>query len=270
MRRVAPPSLFGREVTAIHCAGVGGMGVGPLAIYLTQAGFRTSGEDDAMTDGMKRHLERAGVLLTPAGGVPSECGLIVASSAISASHPVMTEARKRGIPVVRRGELLAEITRGRKFVAVCGSHGKTTTTAMLITVIRSAGFPAGYILGGLFADDSVSPARVGSNDWLVAEVDESDGTIDRFSPELTVAVNLDWDHPDHYRRPTDLEDTFRALFSRTSGPVLVSDACAVSHRVAAERSMITFGRTGDYCGTLQRVTPTQSLLSLGEIGRAHV
>lgn len=263
MRRVAPPSLFGREVTAIHCAGVGGMGVGPLAIYLAQSGFRTSGEDDAMTDAMKTHLERAGVLLTAVGAVPSECSLVVASSAIAASHPVMAEARKRGIPVVRRGELLAEITREKKFVAICGSHGKTTTTAMLITAIRSAGFPAGYILGGLFADSSVPPARVGSNEWVVAEVDESDGTIDRFAPELTVAVNLDWDHPDHYRRPADIEDTFRALFRRTSGPVLVSDACAVSQRVAAGRTVITFGRTGDFSGTLQRVTPGHSLVSLG-------
>ncbi len=263
MRRVAPPSLFGREVTAIHCAGVGGMGVGPLAIYLAQSGFRTSGEDDAMTDAMKTHLERAGVLLTAVGAVPSECSLVVASSAIAASHPVMAEARKRGIPVVRRGELLAEITREKKFVAICGSHGKTTTTAMLITAIRSAGFPAGYILGGLFADSSVPPARVGSNEWVVAEVDESDGTIDRFAPELTVAVNLDWDHPDHYRRPADIEDTFRALFRRTGGPVLVSDACAVSQRVAAGRTVIIFGRTGDFSGTLQRVTPGHSLVSLG-------
>ncbi len=263
MRRVAPPSLFGREVTAIHCAGVGGMGVGPLAIYLAQSGFRTSGEDDAMTDAMKAQLERAGVVLTAVGAVPSECSLVVASSAIVASHPVMVQARKQGIPVVRRGELLAEVTRDKKFVAICGSHGKTTTTAMLITAIRSGGFPAGYILGGLFADDSVPPARVGSNGWVVAEVDESDGTIDRFSPGLTVAVNLDWDHPDHYRRPTDIEDTFRALFRRTSGPVLVSDACAMSQRVAAGQTVITFGRTGDFSGTLQRVTSGHSVVSLG-------
>lgn len=263
MRRVAPPSLFGREVTAIHCAGVGGMGVGPLAIYLAQSGFRTSGEDDAMTDAVKAHLERAGVVLTAVGAVPSECSLVVASSAIVASHPVMVQARKQGIPVVRRGELLAEVTRDKKFVAICGSHGKTTTTAMLITAIRSGGFPAGYILGGLFADDSVPPARVGSNGWVVAEVDESDGTIDRFSPGLTVAVNLDWGHPDHYRRPADIEDTFRALFRRTSGPVLVSDACAMSQRVAAGQTVITFGRTGDFSGTLQRVTPGHSVVSLG-------
>lgn len=263
MRRVAPPSLFGREVTAIHCAGVGGMGMGPLAIYVAQSGFRTSGEDDAMTDAMKAQLERAGVVLTAVGAVPSECSLVVASSAIVASHPVMVQARKQGIPVVRRGELLAEVTRDKKFVAICGSHGKTTTTAMLITAIRSGGFPAGYILGGLFADDSVPPARVGSNGWVVAEVDESDGTIDRFSPGLTVAVNLDWDHPDHYRRPADIEDTFRALFRRTSGPVLVSDACAMSQRVAAGQTVITFGRTGDFSGTLQRVTPGHSVVSLG-------
>ena len=96
--------------------------------------------------------------------------------------------------------MLAEVTRAKKLVAVCGSHGKTTTTAMLITALRHAGFPAGYVAGGLF-NDSTPPAGVGSNEWVVAEVDESDGTIDGFSPEITVIVNLDWDHPGPLPQP---------------------------------------------------------------------
>ena len=263
MRRAELPRLFDRDITAIHCVGVGGMGVGPLAIYLAQLGFRLSGEDDGMTAEMKRHLERAGVAPTSPGGVPVVCDLVLTSSAIAPSHPAAVAARQRGLLTARRGEVLAEVTREKRFVAICGSHGKTTTTAMLITALRATGFPAGYVLGGLFADDAVAPARAGSNDWVVAEVDESDGTIDRFAPTLTVAVNLDWDHPDHYRRPADLEETFRALFLRTSGPVLVSDVCAVSQRVARDRAVMTFGRTGDFSGAVQRVTPEQTRVALG-------
>ena len=263
MRRSALPLLFDREVSAIHCVGVGGMGVGPLAIYLAQLGFRVSGEDDGLTEEMGRQLARAGVALTLPGAIPDGCDLVVSSSAIPTSHPAAVAARQRGLLRARRGEVLAEVTRGKRFVAVCGSHGKTTTTAMLISALRSANFPAGYILGGLFADETLSPARAGSNEWVVAEVDESDGTIERFSPAMTVAVNLDWDHPDRYRRIEDLEETFRALFARTAGNVLIGDACTASQRVASCRPALTFGRTGDFVGVTQRVTPERTRISLG-------
>jgi UDP-N-acetylenolpyruvoylglucosamine reductase len=143
--------------------------------------------------------------------------------------------------------MLAEVVREKKLVAICGSHGKTTTTAMLVAAIRAANFPAGYVLGGLFADDT-PPARIGSNDWVVAEIDESDGTIDRFAPAITVAVNLDWDHPDFYRQSADLEAAFAALFSRTRGTVLISDSCPMSARVVSTRGIkaVTFGRSGEF------------------------
>ncbi|HEU5080535.1 MAG TPA: UDP-N-acetylmuramate dehydrogenase [Opitutaceae bacterium] len=250
MRREASlPKLFEREIGAIHCVGVGGMGLGPLAIYLAQRGFRVSGEDDALTDAMRHLLEREKVTITTAGGVPADCQLVAYSSAIAKTHPAYLAATGRGIPLIRRGELLAEVTRDKKLVAVCGSHGKTTTTAMLITALRAANFPAGYVLGGLFNDDAISPARHGSNDWVVAEIDESDGTIAQFSPEITVAVNLDWDHPDHYRELADLEATFAALLKRTHAAVLLNDACPLSARVAARQgraAQYTFGRTGDF------------------------
>lgn len=269
MRRNPLPKIFSRDVTSIHCVGVGGMGMGPLAIYLTQLGFRVSGEDDAMTDAMRQQLEREKILLTQPGGLPDECELVVCSSAISQTHPAHVAARAKLTPLVRRGELLAEIVRDKKLVAVCGSHGKTTTCAMIITALRRANFPAGYLLGGLFNDDTVAPARIGSNDWVVAEIDESDGTIERFSPEVTVAVNLDWDHPDHYRQLADLEATFVALFGRTRQSVLVSDACALSaraitqHKAAAQ--VITFGRSGEY--RANTVTEGDGVMTLALNGR---
>jgi UDP-N-acetylmuramate--alanine ligase len=228
MRPQPRPRLFDREVRRIHCVGVGGMGVGPLAVYLAQLGFDVSGEDDALTDEMCALLGREHVTI---GSIPPECDLVVHSSAIAQTHPAFAAAVARRLPLVRRGELLAEVTREKKLVAVCGSHGKTTTTAMLITAVRRANFPAGYVLGGLFADET-PPARVGSNEWFVAEIDESDGTIGAFTPELTLIVNLDWDHPDYYREPADLEATFAALGQRTRGTVLVSDACPRSVRIA--------------------------------------
>jgi UDP-N-acetylmuramate--L-alanine ligase/UDP-N-acetylenolpyruvoylglucosamine reductase len=257
MRPAARPPLFGRDVRHLHCVGVGGMGLAPLAIYLTQAGFTVTGEDDALSDDVRTLLTRERVALAP---LPADCELVVYSSAIAKTHPAYAAALARKLPLVRRGELLAEVLRGKKLVAVCGSHGKTTTTAMLITALRAAGFPAGWVLGGLFADDT-PPARTGSSEWVVAEVDESDGTIDAFSPEITVAVNLDWDHPDFYRREADLEATFAALLQRTHGPVLVSDACALSARIAPTAN--TFGRSGKFAGTISSESAGRMSLRLG-------
>lgn len=257
MRMERLPVLGGREVRRIHCVGVAGMGLGPLAVYLSQLGFAVSGEDDALTDEMRVLLTRERVMLGP---ISSDCELVVYSSAIAKTHPAYIAAVTRGLPLLRRGELLAEVVRGKKLVAICGSHGKTTTTAMLVTALRRANFPAGYVLGGLFADDT-PPARAGSNDWVVAEIDESDGTIEQFSPEITVAVNLDWDHPDHYRQLADLEATFAALVARTHGSVLVSDACALSARIVP--AALTFGRSGDFSGVITEESGGQMKLKLG-------
>jgi len=241
------------------------MGVGPLAIYLVERGFNVSGEDDAMTDVMREQLERAGIQITDTGAVPAQANLVAYSSAISPQHPAHRTATERKLPLVRRGELLAEVTRDRKLVAICGSHGKTTTTAMVAIGLRQAAFPAGYVLGGLFNDAQIPPASAGTNDWVVAEIDESDGTIAKFSPEITVAVNLDWDHPDHYRQLADLQAAFASLFQRTRGTVLLNDACALSaHLTAANRAtqFATFGRTGDFRANLEKEQGNELWLAL--------
>lgn len=251
MRTQPLPRLFNRSVRALHLAGIGGSGMAPLALCLRQMGFHVTGEDDALAPAVRALLERAGVeIVEEAGDVPEPCEMIVHSSAIAVDHPVRRWSAARGLPQARRGEMLAELLREKKLVAVVGSHGKTSTTAMLVTALREAGFPAGWLLGGFFNDDAAPPARLGSSDWVVAEIDESDGTIDGFSPEITVAVNLDWDHPDRYRRPSDIEETFAALFARTRSRILVSDACALSARAAGRPGLtaqrFTFGQTGDY------------------------
>ena len=222
--------LFARAVRRIHCLGVGGMGVAPLAIYLAQSGFSVTGEDDALDPAMAALLERERVGVGP---LPADCDLVVYSSAIAPAHPAYAAARDRGLPLVRRGEALAEVVRERKLVAICGSHGKTTTTAMLAAALRQANFPAGYILGGLARMDREcrrAPARTNGSSPKLTRATARSGALPRRSRS---PVNLDWDHPDHYRRPEDLESAFAAHFARTRGAVLVSDACARSLRLGS-------------------------------------
>lgn len=262
----ATMTLFSREIRSIHCVGIAGMGLGPLAIYLARLGLNVSGEDDSMVEPMRVQLERAGISLVASGTLPAGCELVAISSAVSSTHPILAQAAARNIPVVRRGELLAEVAKSKKLVAVCGSHGKTTTTAMLVTALRAANFQAGYVLGGLFASESIPPAAAGRNEWLVAEIDESDGTISRFSPTISVVVNFDWDHPDFYRRQEDLEETFAALLERTSQSVLINASCALSAKLVRNvrsDAVNTFGHDGDYRASTQAVGENGQTLALG-------
>jgi UDP-N-acetylmuramate--alanine ligase len=264
---MTPPAIFGLKATRLHLLGAGGMGLAPLGLHLARLGFRVSGEDDGWNPQVRVLLERAGIAVTAPGALPADAELVVFSSAVAESHPSRRQATARNLPQVRRGEMLAEIARGRKLVAIAGSHGKTTTTAMLITALQRAHFPCSWVLGGLFNDDALPPAWTGAGDWLVAEVDESDGTIERFSPEITVVVNLDWDHADRYAQLADLESAFAALLARTKGAIFISDTCAQSARIAARGGftapVFTFGRTGHYRAQLVSDTAAGQEVALG-------
>lgn len=237
---MTPPVLDFDSPRRLHAVGVAGMGLGPLALYLARLGHHVSGEDAALDGPMLPHLRRGGVSLLPSGQLPPDLDAIVLSSAIPSSHPTFAAARAAGLPVFRRGHLLAALAARRHLVALCGSHGKTSTTAFLLTALRAARFPVDYVLGGLFADDALPPADASPEaSWLVAEIDESDGTIDAFHPALTVLVNLDWDHPDHYPSFDALLDTFLGLFRRTTGPLLTPSDCPFAAHAPPHRK--TFG-----------------------------
>ncbi len=245
MNAASPPRSAFAVAGALHLVGVGGAGMAPLALCLREAGCTVTGEDDAMTPAVRRILEQGGVTLTAPGEVPATCDRLVYSSAIKAEHPARARAAARGLPAVRRGEMLAELVAGRKLIAVVGAHGKTTTTAMLITALRRAGFPCGWLLGGLFNDERIPPGRLGAGDWFVAEIDESDGSIDGFSPEITVMVSLDWDHPDHYARIEDLTAAFRRLAARTRRALLYDPAGTLAGQVRDGAGVPAYGFGAD-------------------------
>jgi UDP-N-acetylenolpyruvoylglucosamine reductase len=228
--------------------GLGGMGMAPLALYLAEGGCHVHGHDDHLREPVRQWLERRGIASAPCATLPAEVTRVVYSSAIAPSHPLLQAARERGVRTLRRGEMLAEAVRGRQLIAVVGSHGKTTTTALLIHALRRAGHDVGYLLGGLFADPETPPARHAAAPWVAAEIDESDGTIDGFAPEITVAVNFDWDHADRYRTEAELEATFTNLFRRTRRLVLIPVGCARLQRLAeaAGTPFATFGPAGDF------------------------
>jgi len=247
--------------------GACGMGVGPLALYLKGDGWDVSGWDDATGSPMELQLANGEVPLLrdpwAAGRHPSVVGR---SSAVKPGHPALTLAEGHGVRTLRRGELLAEAVAERRFVAVCGSHGKTTTCGLLVAALASAGADFGYVLGGLFRDPAFPPARASAaSPWVVAEVDESDGTIGAFSPDVTVAVNLDWDHPDYYRDEAALEAVFRALFERTRSAVVIPVGNARLERLVEglKVPVIRVGEDGDYSCRLVQGGHSSSVVALG-------
>ncbi|MBC2608195.1 UDP-N-acetylmuramate dehydrogenase [Pelagicoccus albus] len=199
----------------IHCLGAGGAGMLPLAIYLSEVGHIVSAEDDAFGEHAETLLRSCGVLVQP---FDEGCEALVYSSAIPPSHPAYRKMREAEKPLLRRGECLALIAQGKRLVAISGSHGKTTTCAMLIDILDTLGFDFDYLLGALY--DKKAPSRFAGSHWLVAEIDESDGTIDSFSPEITLILNVDHDHHARYKTEGEYFAAFESLARRTSGTVI--------------------------------------------------
>jgi UDP-N-acetylenolpyruvoylglucosamine reductase len=249
---------------SVFFLGLGGMGMAPLALYLAEAGCRVRGHDDHLREPVRRWLDRRGIVSTPCAELPAEVSRVVYSSAIAQAHPLLRAARARGLGTLRRGEMLAEAVRGQRLIAVVGSHGKTTTTALLIHCLRATGHDVGYLLGALFTDPETPPAHHASDLWVAAEIDESDGTIDGFSPEITVAVNFDWDHPDRYRSEAELEATFTQLFRRTRALVLVPANCPRLRRLAQASGtpFLTFGADGQFSARVVDDNGTAQVLAL--------
>ncbi len=227
----------------IYMVGIGGMGMAPLAIYLAQSGHEVVGQDGNLPGRVYDLLKEAGVGIQER--IPENTELLVYSSAVRANHPLREEAARREIPQIRRGEMLAEVIAKKKLIAVVGSHGKTTTTSLLIWALARSGLKADYVLGGLFKDDIMLPANGSDAEWIIAEVDESDGTIEQFTPEITVAVNFDWDHPEKYPQRKDLEDAFVRLFDRTRKAVFIPSECPILAEIKKQCSgtFFTYGGT---------------------------
>jgi UDP-N-acetylmuramate--alanine ligase len=193
----------------VHFVGIGGIGMSGLAEVLLELGYRISGSDVKLTPITERLTALGAVIYEGHAAANVEgANAIVVSSAVRPGNPEVVEARRRGLPVIPRGELLAELMRLKFGIAIAGSHGKTTTTSMVAAVLIHAGLDPTVMVGGRAAVLRGSNARVGSGDYLVVESDESDGSFLKLAPILAVVTNIDREHLDHYK---DLDEICRAF-----------------------------------------------------------
>jgi UDP-N-acetylmuramate--alanine ligase len=206
--------MFRGRVRHVHFVGVGGIGMSGLAEILHTLEFEVSGSDLKENDTTRR-LSMLGVRIDIGHAAKNVHGadVVVFSSAISQENPEILEARASGIPVIGRAEMLAELMRVKYGVAIAGSHGKTTTTSLIATVLRAAGLDPTVVVGGKMAALG-SNARLGAGDLLVAEADESDGSFLRLTPTIAVVTNIDPEHLDHYGTHQRIKEAFVEFASR--------------------------------------------------------
>jgi UDP-N-acetylmuramate--alanine ligase len=200
--------MFRGRVRHVHFIGVGGIGMSGLAEILRTLEFDVSGSD--LREGENtRNLQRLGVRIDVGHRAENVHGadVVVYTSAVNPENPELVEARLRGIPAIPRAEMLAELMRVKYGIAIAGSHGKTTTTSLVATILRAAGFDPTVVVGGRMASLS-SNARLGAGDLLVAEADESDGSFLRLTPTIAVVTNIDPEHLDFYKTHEAVKEAF--------------------------------------------------------------
>ncbi len=230
-----------RTAQRLHVVGIGGAGMNAIATVLAQMGHTVSGSDLRDGPGLDRlramdvevHIDHDAANL-------GDVDVVAISTAIPDHNVEVVEARRRGIPVLRRAEVLAAIARTRKTIAVAGTHGKTTTSSMLALALIDADFAPSFIIGGE-VNEIGSGASWGSGEWFVVEADESDGTFLELPRSAAIVTNIEPDHLEHYGGFDQLLAAFTDFLGGTDGPCIL---CADDDRaagLAAAGGAITYG-----------------------------
>lgn len=247
------------ESVYAHFIGAGGAGMSGIALVLAQRGYRVSGSD--LKESRYSHaLEAAGVRVH-IGHSAENLGdpeVVVVSSAIPPTNPELVEARRRGIPVWPRAQMLAHLAEDRSTIAVAGTHGKTTTSSMTATMLARMGLEPTFLIGGEVNGFDTNAAN-GSGQHYVVEADESDGSFVFLRPSVAVVTNIEADHLDHYGTLAAVEATFVDFMRRVTddGAVIVcgDQPSAVSLAQSAGRRVVTYGfaeQNDIRCRVLQR------------------
>jgi len=203
------------RIQRIHLTGIGGIGMSGIAELLHNQGFSVQGSDAAESPNVLK-LRALGITVH-IGHAAENIGhaqVVVTSTAIAKGNPEVSYARKQGIPIIPRAEMLAELMRMKLGVAIAGSHGKTTITSMIAHGMEIAGLDPTYVIGGRLMATGDN-AKLGGSPWLVAEADESDGSFLRLSPTIAVVSNIDPEHLDHYGDFDHLMEAFRQFVNMT-------------------------------------------------------
>ena len=254
----------------VHFIGIGGAGMSGIAVVLATLGVEVTGSD-LKTSRYTRRLEEAGITVTVGHDAANLAGaaLVVISSAIPEANPELRAARAAGLPVLRRAEMLARIMAMRRGIAVAGTHGKTTTSSMISHVLIKLGMEPTFLVGGEL-NDIGSNAGVGAGEWLVAEADESDGSLLYLRPEVAVVSNVELDHHANYGCLDDVHDVFRrfvALLPADGLLVVVAGTGGeeLAGHTAAKTVCVGIG-AGDLEATVARVDDRGSEFSVAAGG----
>jgi UDP-N-acetylmuramate--alanine ligase len=272
----------------IHFVGIGGIGMSGIAELLANLGYEVSGSD-AKRSSVTDRLEGLGVKVRLGHQMEhvGDADVVVMSSAIGSANPELVEARRRGVPVIPRAEMLAELMRLKYSIAVAGAHGKTTATSMTAIILERAGLDPTAVIGGRLSAFG-SNARLGRGDYMVAEADESDRSFLKLSPSIALITNIDHEHMESYGNWEALQQAFVDFADKVPfyGCVVV---CADDEPLRAliprmTRRVVTYGleRPGvvpDICGTDMRleafgsscvVTQRQGESGSRELGRLEL
>src|SRR5687768_15271190 len=226
---------------ALHFVGIGGAGMSGLALVARSLGATVTGSDRAAGSPYLGPLLALGV--EPVAGhdaanVP-ESAEVVVSSAIPPENPERAIARERGQRELHRAELLGELTRLKPTIAISGTHGKTTTSSMVVHALRGCGLDPGYLVGGAVRSTGAN-AGWGAGEWLVVEADESDRSLLELQPAVAVLTNAELDHHTTYASQRDVDDTFRAFLGLTRRAAVIWDRPALLALAPAGLEVIPF------------------------------
>ncbi|MGB5697120.1 MAG: UDP-N-acetylmuramate--L-alanine ligase [Polyangiales bacterium] len=206
--------MFRGRIRSIHFVGVGGVGMSGIAEVLLDSGFEVTGSDLRENDYTRRLAEKgATIYIGHEAQQVAHADVVVFSSAVPMTNPELVAARRAGVPVIPRAEMLGELMRLKDGIAIAGSHGKTTTTSLVATVLRAAGLDPTVIIGGKLNALGSGAAR-GAGDLLVAEADESDGSFLHLIPSIAVITNIDPEHLDHYGSLDGVKEAFVGFANR--------------------------------------------------------
>jgi UDP-N-acetylmuramate--alanine ligase len=236
-----------RRIQHVHFVGIGGSGMSGIAEVLLNLGYTVSGSDLKRTPVTDR-LAALGAKVFSGHAAENASGahVVVTSTAVRPENPEVAEARRHGVPVIPRAEMLAELMRLKYGVAVAGSHGKTTTTSMVALVLDRGGLDPTVVVGGRLGVLG-SGARLGKGEFLVAEADESDRSFLKLTPTLAVVTNIDREHLDTYRDLADVQEAFLGFVNKVpfyGGAVLCLDDPPVQDILPrVERRVVTYGLT---------------------------
>ena len=224
---MSSPTKIPIRVGPVHFIGIGGIGMSGIAEVLLDHGYQVQGSDLSDTP-ITRRLEKLGAVVFSGHSAANLAGADVAvvSSAIRDTNPELREARRIGMPIVRRAEMLAELMRLKSNVAVAGTHGKTTTTTLVATLLEHGGLDPTVVNGGIIRAYE-SNARRGSGEWMVVEADESDGTFVKLPATVAVVTNIDPEHLDYYGSFENLKAAFLSFVANV--PFYGFAVCCTDH-----------------------------------------